>query len=77
MNLLVNLFPTITWTKLVIAEDEVERGSELIQSDVDYDPITINQSNIVSLLLDRLNAKSIDNDIYKIAEQQLSEIITK
>jgi DNA repair exonuclease SbcCD nuclease subunit len=77
MNLLVNLFPTITWTKLVIAEDEVERSSELIQSDVDYDPITINQSNIVSLLLDRLNAKSIDNDIYKIAEQQLSEIITK
>jgi DNA repair exonuclease SbcCD nuclease subunit len=77
MNLLVNLFPTITWTKLVIAEDEVERSSELIQSDVDYDPITINQSNIVSLLLDRLNAKSIDTDIYKIAEQQLSEIITK
>lgn len=77
MNLLVNLFPTITWTKLVITEDEVQINSEMIQSEFDYDPITINQSNITSLLLERLNAKSIDNDIYKIAEQQLSEIITK
>lgn len=77
MNLLVNLFPTITWSKLVIAEDDVEINSELVQSDIDYEPITINQSNIVTLLLDRLKAKVVDSDIYKIAEQQLSEITTK
>lgn len=77
MNILVAMYPTITWTKNVISDDDQVLSDSLIEIESEYTPITVNKSNIISLLLDRMKTKAIDHDVFTIAEKQLHEIVNK
>lgn len=74
MNQLVAMYPTIVWSKLpkndemeveVITNDEVE----------EYDQITINKDNVVSLLINRLTNIGVQPNILSRSEKLLIELI--
>lgn len=74
MNVLVSLYPTINWSKLPKTQEELEQVAEVVE-DIEYMPIDINKSNIVSLLMDRVNSLNLDRTIHSKTESVLKELV--
>ena len=73
MNVLVIRYPLLMWSKLVnsINEDMVIEEKD----ECDYVPITITNSNIKNLLLNRITFSDVNSNIIFVAEKILDEVI--
>lgn len=54
----ITMFPTYTWTKHVVEENEDEHAiQQFLEDELDYTPITLHRDNIADLILNRLKGK--------------------
>jgi DNA repair exonuclease SbcCD nuclease subunit len=63
MSMLVSLYPTITWSKVIRDNNVVEEESLIMDGEKEYVPITISKDNIVELIKPRLDSIYIDRSI--------------
>ena len=63
MNLLVSLYPTITWSKIVRDNKTIEEETSILDESKEYVPITISKDNVVELIKPRLDSIYMDRSI--------------
>lgn len=73
MDMLIRLYPTLVWSKLV-KDKESTSDIKIDITDVDYEPIIINNNNIVDLIKQRLT-KLKDPTIEKHCVELLESLI--
>lgn len=71
MNELITTYPLLIWSKVSTKEEVVIEVEEATT----HDAININKQNIVSLIMERVLKTSSDNDLNKLGESLLLEVI--
>lgn len=74
MNMLVSMYPFVTWSKLIKEADE-EITTEYDDAEVNFQPIILNKENLPGLLLERLAYRGVKNGLLSSAKAMLKEVI--
>lgn len=75
MDALVRMYPSITWSKKIIDEEEKTSEEKYEKEEAEFNPITISKDNLLDLMKSRLEANFTDSHVLLNCQTLIKEYL--